>query len=526
MNEADGTPVRQISLSTLLSATIALIVVSVTAVLVLIGSVTIRRSIEEQTGRQLMLSARQAGARFDQFVWARRSELELVRELLETQNITSDDASVTFALVREHLPMFAWIGLLDSEGRIVAESPDRPDIESLAGEPVFQQGLDGSYTSTAAEERTQWLIEMSAPVTPTSDASGSVLASAIAWRWINEIRNEILASESARLRDLSVIRSDEGTYIVGSSDRLGTSASSQLIQEARVSDGFLVSSDTEPVIYGFAQSRGYRDFPGFGWITVVSEPVSSALGGLQQQRRSLWLTGVIIALVSSVIGFLSSRTLTRSLRNLQRQSEALRLGGREVYSSLSHIREFDALGESLDYLARELSRSETAAHRDNLTGLLNRLGSVEWFTQAIAACDRYGWTMIVMAIDLDGFKTVNDTFGHFAGDAILRNSAKRLKGTIRPDELSARWGGDEFVVCVYAREHDEEHIGETVASRILSSIQEPTHFEGQELLVGCSIGMARYDTAEDVSWSDVHERADEALYKAKNRGKNQWVWAH
>ncbi|MFP4510221.1 MAG: diguanylate cyclase domain-containing protein [Spirochaetaceae bacterium] len=524
MTEADRAPVRQISLSALLSFTIALIAVSVTAVLVLIGSVTIRESIEEQTGRQLMLSAQQAGAQFDRFIWTRHSEFEVLRELIEAREFAPDEASTIFLLIQEHLPMFAWIGLLDSDGRILAESPDQGGVESRAGEPVFREGRDGSYIDAVAVDGSRRRVEMSAPVTLAGNDSHGVLAATISSRSINEIRDEILGSESTLQRDLAVIQSEDGMYIVGSSDRLGAAASSRVAQEARASDGFHVSPGPRPIIYGFAVSKGYREFEGLGWITVVSEPVSSALGGLQQQRRSLWLTGILIALVSSVVGFLSSRTLTRSLRNLQRQSEAIRLGGREVYSSLSRVREFDVLGESLDYLARELSRSETAAHRDNLTGLLNRLGSVDWFTQAVATCRRYGWTMIIMAIDLDGFKTINDTFGHFAGDAILKQVAKRLRDTIRPDELSARWGGDEFVVCVYAREPNGESIGEAVADRILASVQEPVPFEGQGLTVGCSIGMARCDPGEDSSWQTAHERADKALYKAKSHGKNQWAW--
>ncbi len=519
--------VRQISLSALLSLTIGLIVLIVTAVLVLIGSITIQRSIEEQTGRQLTLSARQAADRLDQFLWARRSELELLRSLIQHETYSIEATQTVLDRVREHLPMFAWIGLTDTEGVVLAASRGHLEGVSIAARPMYYEALDGAFMGDVLPVPDRAMlrsVEMSLPLTDGRGEFSGVLASQINWQWIREVRVEFLLAQPDERRDLSVIGLRGGVYILGPPDRLGQTAPAEIIQAARDTDGYIVGTAPEATIYGFAASQGHRDFPGFGWITVVSEPVSATFFGLQRQQRSILFAGAVIALIASVTGFVSSRTLTKSLRHLQRQSDALRLGGREIYSRLSHVSEFDSLGESLDYLARELSRSETAAQRDSLTGLLNRLGSADWFEQAIATCRRYEWTLIMMAIDLDGFKVINDAFGHAAGDAILKSTARRLDGTVRPDELSARWGGDEFVVCIYARERDGHTIGETVAERILASIRESTVFEGQELSVGCSIGLTAYDPSESEDWKEAHERADKALYTAKNHGKNQWAW--
>ncbi|TVQ28653.1 MAG: sensor domain-containing diguanylate cyclase, partial [Spirochaetaceae bacterium] len=457
----------------------------------------------------------------------RRSELSLLRALVQHENYSPEETREVLTLVRDHLPMFSWIGLTDADGLVLASSRGHLEGVSIAGRPMYYEALDGGFMGDVLpvpDRTTLRFVEISLPLIDDDGSLNGVLASQINWQWIREVRVDFLLAQPDERRDLSVIGLQGGLYILGSPDRVGQPASPELIQAARDTDGYIVGSGSEANIYGFAASQGHRDFPGFGWITVVSEPVSDTFFGLQRQQRSILFAGLVIALIASVIGYISSRTLTKSLRHLHGQSEALRLGGREMYSRLSRIREFDSLGESLDYLARELSRSETAAHRDSLTGLQNRLGSADWFEQAISTCRRYEWTLIVMAIDLDGFKAINDAHGHAAGDAILTSTARRLDGTVRPDELTARWGGDEFVVCVYVRERDGQRVGETVADRILASIREATVFEGHELTVGCSIGLTTYDPSDGSSWTAAHERADKALYTAKNHGKNQWAW--
>jgi len=129
----------------------------------------------------------------------------------------------------------------------------------------------------------------------------------------------------------------------------------------------------------------------------------------------------------------------------------------------------------------------------------------------------------VILIDLDGFKAVNDSFGHAAGDAVLRDVADRLLNATRGRDLVSRFGGDEFAVLLEGLHQESDTI--IVADRIVASLHEPiTHPQGAAR-VGASLGIARPDPnvlPPATAASLLHE-ADIALYRAKSCGKGRWV---
>ncbi|MBL8523699.1 MAG: GGDEF domain-containing protein, partial [Betaproteobacteria bacterium] len=119
-------------------------------------------------------------------------------------------------------------------------------------------------------------------------------------------------------------------------------------------------------------------------------------------------------------------------------------------------------------------------------------------------------------IDLDGFKTVNDTHGHEAGDHVLKVVAARLGSAMRESDTAARIGGDEFILILGDIAHAEEVAG--IATRLLAEVARPIPYENQELRVGCSIGIALYpDHAADAT--ALRKAADGAMYAVKRAGK-------
>ncbi|MBI5090255.1 MAG: GGDEF domain-containing protein, partial [Actinobacteria bacterium] len=121
--------------------------------------------------------------------------------------------------------------------------------------------------------------------------------------------------------------------------------------------------------------------------------------------------------------------------------------------------------------------------------------------------------------DLDDFKTVNDTFGHDAGDEILRVFARRLSATVREHDIVARFAGDEFVV-VAGRQHADR-----IARRLLDELSVPIELpSGRRAIVGVSIGLAQIDAIDMDGGADLLlQQADRAMYEAKRRGKGQLV---
>jgi diguanylate cyclase (GGDEF)-like protein len=156
------------------------------------------------------------------------------------------------------------------------------------------------------------------------------------------------------------------------------------------------------------------------------------------------------------------------------------------------------------------------AFHDNLTGLANRSLLHEHLRHAMARARR-GSPVAVLLIDLDGFKSVNDTYGHAAGDQLLVAVAQRLRDGIRGAETAARLGGDEFAVLLDGMDSSQDAI--LVAERLLASIQEPVFAGGVELIPAGSLGVAVWRDHADID-ALLHD-ADTAMYAAKTAGKGR-----
>ncbi|HEY4096112.1 MAG TPA: diguanylate cyclase, partial [Baekduia sp.] len=172
---------------------------------------------------------------------------------------------------------------------------------------------------------------------------------------------------------------------------------------------------------------------------------------------------------------------------------------------------------------RELAaRLEREALYDSLTGLPNRRMLFAHLAGGIAEASNAGTEAVVMLIDLDQFKELNDTLGHQAGDDLLREMGPRLTSALGPEDLVARLGGDEFAVLLAPGAGTIE--AEQVAARLQTAIQEPFVYQGMSLLVRASIGIAVYpEHAPDVE--TLMQRADVAMYLAKSHGVGHEVYA-
>jgi len=162
------------------------------------------------------------------------------------------------------------------------------------------------------------------------------------------------------------------------------------------------------------------------------------------------------------------------------------------------------------------------AHHDNLTGLPNRILFYDRLNQALKRARRDNIAIAVFYLDLDGFKIINDTLGHDAGDAILREAAKRILSCVRASDTVARMGGDEFTVILCKPLTGD--IKDRVAAKIVETLADPFMINGKNCFVSVSIGIAVYphhgDTAEQLV-----RIADATMYLAKRGGKNHYRFA-
>ncbi len=166
-------------------------------------------------------------------------------------------------------------------------------------------------------------------------------------------------------------------------------------------------------------------------------------------------------------------------------------------------------------LASERKLSHRATH-DELTGLPNRQLFIDRLTQTLRQIQRYKRDAVVMFIDLDNFKLVNDSLGHAAGDVLLTTISKRLSDCIRATDTVARFGGDEFVILLTG---DGETLVDPVLARIDETMKRAIELQGSQHYPTLSIGYARAPEHGDEA-EQLLQRADLAMYQAKARGRN------
>ena len=264
-------------------------------------------------------------------------------------------------------------------------------------------------------------------------------------------------------------------------------------------------------------------------------------------RHSLFVVGFLILAVLFSMG-----RIVVLLRRIDSKNEELRTANakesaiRQLVSAMREVRakkkftshvslpgadELALLGTEFNHMIEELHVRDVAmaeaeaklqqqALSDALTGLPNRRLLSDRLSQSIANAKRDGSMVAIIYIDLDGFKLVNDSFGHSFGDMLLIRVTERIASRVRKSDTLARLGGDEFAV-VMNRLNDVEH-ADLLARSLLQVISEPYEIDGQAITIGASIGICVFpDQANDES--ELLQFADSAMYSAKRSGKNRIV---
>lgn len=160
------------------------------------------------------------------------------------------------------------------------------------------------------------------------------------------------------------------------------------------------------------------------------------------------------------------------------------------------------------------------AHYDSLTNLPNRVLFSDRMHQAMLRSHRVQSKIVILYLDLDGFKEVNDNYGHDIGDELLIVIATRMKRMLRRDDSIARVGGDEFVILL--NDFENYQLSIEIIERLLSSIAAPTTIKEQSLRVSASVGMTIYPQLQELDADQLLRQADQAMYQAKISGKNRY----
>jgi diguanylate cyclase (GGDEF)-like protein len=276
--------------------------------------------------------------------------------------------------------------------------------------------------------------------------------------------------------------------------------------------------DGQPVFVAYKRLRQVD------WTVGVSSPLHAAFAPM----AAVWMKGIAAAAVftalAGVFGWGLVKVLMEPLDRLQKSVEAIDSGATDISAlDVQERDEFGLLSRALYRLSRHRQQAEDELHRlattDVLTGTYNRRMFDDFLPAALARARRAGESLAVAFLDVDRFKTINDTHGHAVGDAVLVEFARRLQGAVRATDTVARLAGDEFVI-VY------EQLGDTaeahrLGSTLLAAMAQPFQLGGTMLRVSASVGIAI--TRHHASAQAVLQSADYALYGVKAAGRGGYA---
>ncbi|MDE1568091.1 sensor domain-containing diguanylate cyclase [Aquabacter sp. P-9] len=476
-----------------------------------------------------------------------------IRQLADMQPLTpaweSGVSSLRSVLsqLQRMMPVYAWIGFARPSGIVVAASQGLLEGEDVNHRPWFSEGMKGLFVgdvnvAPALEKllpprpdgALHRFVDVSFPVHSSEDHLLGVLGAHLSFAWADAARRRALDDEPGL--ELWIVGAD-GTILSGRDGGPSPFGPEQMARFRAENSGTFEETDGDAtILVGFSRIDSDPKIAALGWVVVARQDAAIAFGGANRIAASILGIGALVLLVSISLALGLTRLLSRPLKQLTIAAQAI---GRDpsvtmlprVSGSLDVLHLSGALRALLRRLdiaehrfltTQQAHKEEVEALRqladtDPLTGLLNRrsfLSMAEGALQGTRSTDSLG---ILMA-DIDHFKAVNDTYGHAAGDAVIRYVAATIGANLRVQDRVARFGGEEFVALLM---NVDEAGTLALAERIRSSINaQAVRFEGQDIRVSISIGVAIADPS-DGDLDAIIERADFALYDAKTSGRNK-----
>lgn len=517
---------------------VALSVLVITCIFgTVIGASAISRH-KEQTGHQLAEYAASMIDRLDRDMHSRAKELSVLSALEALRN--PDNVAQARSLLNHlnaQFPSYSWIGLTDAQGTVVASTGRLLEGASIAHRPVFMEGQDQTYIGDVHEAvmlakllpnpsgEAMKFVDISMPVRDTSGKFMGVLGTHLSWQWAAEIGRTMFEPLKKSLPELEfLVVSRDGIVLLGPKQLIGKPSEASIDRNSE--NHWTVSQwqDGKTYVSGFAGSAGIDGYAGLGWTVVTRQPASVAFAEANGLRAEILLWGSLLSIAFAVMGWFVAGVITRPLNQIADAATRLSEGADVDIPLVKGSLEVEKLSMVIRHLVENLTQKKGqlalikgVAYRDTVTGLPNR-AALENYVEGLQNETGQQPAFGVLCLDLDGFKPVNDNFGHAVGDALLHSVGLRLSAAVRDGDIAVRHGGDEFVLLLRLKADESLESIQSAAQRILKKIAEPVTLAGQVIRVGCSIGGALWTEGD---FANALGQADEALYRAKRAGKSQ-----
>ncbi|MFS0556755.1 diguanylate cyclase [Brevibacillus sp. 179-C9.3 HS] len=516
---------KKISLVTILTGLVSLSVVLTVTILLISFYQSKKQALINTTLTLNHTSAINMSHTIDSLIKSMRSSLQYSASIFSNMHVMNgEEIYAKLELIRRTNNYFNSVTVVDETGLVRSVSP-----ESI--------GTTGTFMTTEAAKTALALKKpyISVPYTKANSKRLSLLISEPIFDKDGIYRGFI--GGTIYLQEDNILHSIFGSnptdelgssfYIVGSNGHLLFHRDT-----SRIGEDISVNPAVRKLIQGksgyeqIVNLRGqmvlaaYVKVPENDWGVAVVSPISVVYEQLDRDIQSalLYMLPPFLLLMLVVIGL--AHKVARPFVSLADLVSKVGREEVELSEGKQHWnREAELLTRALRYAYTNIKKqTDQLAHdarTDPLTGLTNRRTLEETMHQWIE--EQTSFSIIMM--DLDRFKSINDTYGHQSGDEVLKHFAKIISSSLRPDDVSCRVGGEEFVVLVSHARADEAY---QVAERIRHTLETSTNPIGQPLTV--SQGIAHYPSHSD-SAEELMHMADEALYKAKRSGRNQTVIA-
>ncbi|MBW8465863.1 diguanylate cyclase [Acidovorax sp.] len=523
----------------------------------------LKHRIQRDAGETLQAVAENAGKLLAAGLMQRSLEAEVLASaaMIWSEGLDSPEAQHMLARSQAMQPNNLWIGVADAQGVVRNATGGLLLGHSVAQRPWFQRGLQEVHVGdvhpaqllesllppTASGEPHRF-VDFAAPIRIGPTTVG-VLGIHGSWEWSREVLEGLTPATSAEDAVELFIFDRQGQMILAPR-RHGTmlqAAGQRLPEGTHINnnrDGANLQTAVVPWIDGkryltaATQLQPRNAASDLGWRIVARQPVELAFAEADHTVRMALAIGLTAALLASALAWMAARRLSEDLYALAAAASAVEAGrpgsnipamdsNREVHQlsqalgRMTHrlLAAREAMEEKVRLRTLELEAANRAldlqARTDALTGLLNRRGFESQMAFAMALARRSTRPLSVIAVDVDHFKRVNDTYGHEAGDEVLRRLARTLETRLRGSDVIARLGGEEFVALL--PDTDLEGARAIAQTLVTAMAQQQDPVVGT---ITVSAGVASMRGADDTG-AAILRRSDIALYEAKGQGRNR-----
>ena len=495
-------------------------------------------SSEARYERGLLLTNRvQSLAKaLDQSMWFWIKEVDTLRHTIGLIGGDMNKVSTAINRLQDTMPAFAWIGLMNPKGTVLSSTDGVLQGTDLSICAIFRQGKNGLFVGDVRkatllaqllphpENTPLKFVDISMPI-GDGELKDWVLVAHLSWTWAREVEEFILSGEGSDSATKIMVLGADGSVILGGDSEKPLAL--PLLQELENADSaWRVEPWPDGISYLTAAVRctGFKDYDGLQWSVVARQSLDAAYEPVRKLVSRILVAGLVLALLFALVAGYIARRVIAPLKALTIAADKLSKGERVTIPRNEGILEIEVLSSSLSTLIENLTRAEKdrnriqyAAERDSLTGLLNRHGLAARLDESMPELKQQQGIVELLYMDLDGFKPVNDTYGHHVGDAVLTILGQRLSGCLRKEDVLVRLGGDEFLALLSHRNNVPDIL--RTVRRIRETVGSPIATDGLLLHIGISIGHATWHCTEETV-EDALKRADSALYMAKKAVKN------